>query len=75
MVKTIDRCNNISTMAGSFSKEQIARYIAETEEYIFPLLDVLKNEYSEYSDMAFLLKYHMRSILETIKCLSIDDRR
>ncbi|MGN1166236.1 MAG: helix-turn-helix domain-containing protein [Lachnospiraceae bacterium] len=74
VVKTIDRCNNISTMAGSFSKEQIARYIAETEEYIFPLLDVLKNEYSEYSDMAFLIKYQMRSILETIKCLSIDDR-
>lgn len=74
VVKVIDRCNNVSTMAGSFRKEQIARYIAETEEYIFPLLDVLKNEYSEYSDIAFLIKYQMRSILETIKYLSIDER-
>lgn len=74
VVKVIDRCNNVSTMSGSFSEEQIARYIAETEEYIFPLLDVLKNEYSEYNDMAFLIKYQMRSILETIKCLSMDDK-
>lgn len=74
VVKVIDRCSNVSTMAGSFGKEQMARYIAETEEYIFPLLDVLKNEYSEYSDIAFLIKYQIRSILETIKCLSVDDR-
>lgn len=42
----------------------------ETEEYVLPLLDVLKNEYSEYSDLAFLVKYQILSILETIKCLS-----
>lgn len=72
IVKVIDRCNNISTMAGSFSKERLKRYIAETEEYILPLLDVLKNKYSEYGDIAFLVKYQMLSILETIKCLSIN---
>ncbi len=74
VVKVIDRCSNVSTMAGSFGKEQMARYIAETEEYIVPLLDVLKNEYSEYSDIAFLVKYQMLSILETIKCLSVDSK-
>lgn len=72
IVKVTDRCNNISTMAGSFSKERLKRYIAETEEYILPLLDVLKNKYSEYGDIAFLVKYQMLSILETIKCLSIN---
>lgn len=71
IVKVIDRCNNVSTMAGSFSREQMERYIVETEEYILPILDVLKNKYPEYSDIAFLVKYHVLSILETIKCLSM----
>ncbi len=74
VVKMLDRCNNVSTMAGSFSKEQIDRYIAETEEYVLPLLEVLKNEYPEYGDITFLVKYQMISILETIKCLSMDSR-
>lgn len=39
--------------------------------YIIPLTDILKNDYPEYSDLAFLLKYHIVSILETIKNLVI----
>ena len=72
MVKVIDRCNNLSTMAGSFSREQMDRYIAETEAYILPILDMLKERYPEYSDIAFLVKYQILSILETIKYLSMD---
>lgn len=72
IVKVIDRCSNVSTMAGSFSKERLKQYIAETEKYILPLLDVLKNTYPEYSNIAFLVKYQILSILETIKCLSMD---
>lgn len=69
MVKAIDRCNNISTMAGSFAREKIIEYIAETEEYVFPVLEMLKNNYPEYHSIAFLLKYHMLSVLESIKYL------
>lgn len=72
VVKVIDRCNNVSTMAGSFHREQLKRYITETEKYILPLLDVLKNRYPEYGDIAFLVKYQILSILETIKCLSMN---
>lgn len=72
VVKVIDRCNNLSTMAGSFSREQMGRYIAETEAYILPILDMLKERYPEYSDIAFLVKYQILSILETIKYLSMD---
>lgn len=72
VVKIIDRCSNISTMAGSFSREQLAKYVVETEEYILPIMDVLKNNYPEYSDIAFLVKYQVISILETVKCLSMD---
>lgn len=69
VVKIIDRCNNVSTMAGSFSREKLVEYIEETEEYVLPLTDVLKNNYPEYSDAAFLVKYQIISILETIKYL------
>ena len=72
VVKIIDRCSNVSTMAGSFNREQLTKYIAETEEYILPIMDVLKNNYPEYSDIAFLVKYQVISILETVKCLSMD---
>ncbi len=72
IVKAIDRCSNVSTMAGSFTVRQMEHYIAETEKYVLPLLDTLKNKYPEYSDIAFLVKYQILSILETIKCLSMN---
>ena len=72
VVKIIDRCNNVSTMAGSFSRRKMLQYIKETEEFVLPLTDVLKNNYPEYSDLAFIVKYHILSVLETIKYLIAD---
>ncbi len=69
VVKIIDRCNNVSTMAGSFDRQRLVEYIGETEKYILPLTDVLKNNYPEYSEISFLVKYHIISVLETIKHL------
>ena len=42
MVKILDRCNNVSHMATAFSKEKLASYIDETEEFVYPLIDYLK---------------------------------
>lgn len=72
VVKIIDRCNNVSTMAGKFKPEKIAEHVLETEKYILPLMRELKNNYPEYSDLAFLVKYHIISVLETVKVLSLD---
>ena len=47
------------------------QYIEETEEYILPLIDVLKHNYPEYSDLAFLTKYQLTSLIETIKNLIV----
>ena len=69
IVKIIDRCNNVSDMAGSFTREKLLEYIEETEEYVLPLTRVLKNEYPEYSDAAFLIKYQIISLMETVKNL------
>lgn len=67
VVKVLDRCNNISTMVGSFSKEKLEEYINETEKYVIPLTRILKNMYPEYSDLSFVVKYQMIGILEIIK--------
>lgn len=67
IVKCLDRCNNISGMATAFSREKMANYIDETERYIMPILDNVKYQYPEYNSASFVLKYHMRSVLETLK--------
>lgn len=68
IVKILDRCNNISMMAAGFSKEKMAKYITETEEYIMPLLDIMKKDYEDTCyNAAFLIKYQMLSILENLK--------
>jgi GTP pyrophosphokinase len=72
VVKLIDRCNNVSTMAASFSRKRMSEYISETEQYVLPLTDVIETKYPQYEDIAFLTKYHIVSVLETIKNLIAD---
>ena len=66
MVKCLDRCNNLSGMAAGFSAERIQDYIEETERYYPVLLDSIK-EQPEYNNAAWLLSYHIRSLLLTAK--------
>ena len=68
IVKIIDRCNNLSTMMGSFDRERMIEYIEETEKYVFPLMDLLKFGYDgKYYDVAFLIKYHLLSVVHNDK--------
>lgn len=67
MVKLIDRCNNVSAMSTGFSKERIIEYINETEKYVYPLFQKAKTKYSKYSNQVFLIKYHMTSVVTTLK--------
>lgn len=69
LVKLIDRCNNVSTMATSFSRERLVKYIGETEKYVLPLLEYVKKTYPEYGHVTFLIEYQMTSILDSIKYL------
>ena len=68
LIKCIDRCNNMTTMAWGLSRERIYRYIDETEKYIIPLLKVVKNE-PDYCNAAWLLKYQIESMLDIYKRL------
>lgn len=74
MVKIFDRCNNISTMAGAFSRKKLIKYINETERYVMPLVDHASRTVPEYADAVFVVKYHMRSVLESLKAMIISSK-
>lgn len=67
LVKLLDRCNNVSGMTTGFSRGGMARYIMETERYIYPLLEQARSLYPQYANALFLIKYHLTSVVETIK--------
>lgn len=66
LTKLIDRCHNVSSMAGTFSVEKLKAYIEETRHYVLPLLRKVKNQYPEESDTLFVLKYHIVSVVDSI---------
>lgn len=72
IVKLLDRCDNVSTMAGVFSVEKINQYIDETREYILPLLRRAKDQWPSDSNALFVLKYHIASVIDGLEiCLSV----
>lgn len=71
IVKILDRCNNISTMASSFTQKKLVSYVNETETYVIPLLEQAKYAIPKYADAFYVLKYHMRSVLESIKAMAV----
>ena len=68
LIKCIDRCNNLACMADGFTKEKMKSYVVQTEQYIVPLLDIIK-EVPEYNNAAWLLRYQIITMLETYKRL------
>lgn len=65
--KIIDRCNNVSTMSGVFKKEKLLEYINETNTFIMPLIRNTKEQYPEYQNTLFLLKYQIVTLLTSIE--------
>lgn len=69
MVKVIDRINNLADMAHAYDCKKMVTYVSETEEYIVPLLKVIKDYSAEFNNAAWNLTYQMYSLLETYKNL------
>ncbi len=67
ITKIVDRCHNVSSMAGTFSKEKLFAYIEETRQYVLPLIRKAKEKYPEDADRLFALKYHMVSVVDSIE--------
>ncbi len=68
LIKCVDRCNNMTTMSWGLSRERIYRTIRETEQYVLPLLKVVKGTL-EYNNAAWLLSYQIESMLDIYKRL------
>lgn len=68
LIKCLDRCNNLTTMAWGLSRDRIFRMIKETEEY-FPILIKVVKAIPEYNNAAWLLQYQMESTLDIYKRL------
>ena len=66
-MKLLDRCNNISGMAAGFTEKRMAQYIQETEKYIYPMIQKTSDNFPEYANQIFLIKYHMTSVIEAIR--------
>jgi hypothetical protein len=69
MVKMLDRCNNVSYMVDAFSLKKIQQYVVETKIYFYPLPVSIRQEFPEYADAAFALKYHIYSVISTIEIM------
>ncbi len=69
IVKILDRCNNISTMSMCFSREKMLDYMEETRRYVLPLISQMEELYPECYNAAFLIKYHMLSVMESVNYL------
>ena len=67
ITKLLDRCHNVSSMAGTFSTEKLKAYIEETRQYVLPLLRKAKTIYPEDSDILFVLKYHITSVVDSVE--------
>lgn len=66
IIKILDRCHNVSSMAGTFTEAKLVEYIEETEEYVLPLIRSTKDAWPELSDKLFVLKYHIQSVTDSI---------
>ena len=66
LTKLLDRCHNVSSMAGTFSEEKLKSYIEETRVHVLPMLRKAKRMYPEDADILFVLKYHIVSVVDSI---------
>lgn len=69
IIKLLDRCNNISSVAAGFEKARMDNYIKNTEEWFYPLFEKAKIDFPECMHQIFIIEYRLRSIIESIKNL------
>lgn len=74
IVKVLDRCDNVSTMAGVFAPAKLLDYIKETRTHVAPLIATTKKHWPMYSDALFVLKYHITSVIDGLElCMDMHE--
>ena len=67
IAKVFDRCHNVSSMAGVFAENRLQAYITETKDFIYPLMEHVKENYPEYDTMMYALEYQITSIIKSLE--------
>lgn len=67
IIKLIDQCNKISTIALGLPKEKVGPYIEDIETYTLSLLNTVEQMYLDYNTPVFALKYQILSLIENLK--------
>ena len=67
MVKLLDRCNNVSSMAGAFSTKRIERYMEETRIYYEPLVKKMLADYPQYTRQILAASYQICSVAQALE--------
>ena len=69
LVKIADRCNNVSTMAGVFTKERLNKYVIETNDLVIPLIRYIRDYYPVVSNQVVAMSYHIKSVISAIEVM------
>ena len=70
VVKLLDRVNNLSLSAASLPQDKLRQSVMETRRDVLPLLRTLKSRWPELSNAAFLIKYQLCALLNTLDALA-----
>lgn len=73
LVKMVDRCHNLSTMGGAFSKEKMLEYVCETKTYILPLAKAAKDKYPHISNQIIAIRIHIESLLQLAELYATEE--
>ena len=69
LIKISDRCNNVSTMAGVFSKDRLIKYIDETNTLVKPLIRHTRDNNPDISNQIVNMSYHIKSVISAIEVM------
>jgi len=69
LIKISDRCNNVSTMAGVFSKARLIRYVEETNTVVKSLIRHVRDNNPEISNQVVNMSYHIKSVVSAIEVM------
>jgi GTP pyrophosphokinase len=76
VIKLSDRCHNISTAAGTFTRARLEKYVKETYDFVIPLARYTRDNNPDISEAVVVMSYHIKSVTHAIEImipLMIDD--
>lgn len=65
LVKLADRCHNLSTLY-NFTEEKKAKYIKETQDYIYPLIKYAQHTYYQYGSVLRTLDLWIETVVNNL---------